>query len=64
MYAPVATRFRTYLPDLRPWGDDGTAQAYVDAIFALPAMTDWEAGARLETAGTPEPRLSDKVKPS
>ena len=35
MYAPVATRFRTYLPDLAPYGDDGTAQAYVDALFAL-----------------------------
>jgi glutathione S-transferase len=50
MYAPVATRFRTYLPDLARWGDDGTAQAYVDAIFALPAMAEWEAGARRETA--------------
>ncbi len=42
MYAPVATRFRTYLPDLTPYGDDGTAQAYVDALFALPAMAAWE----------------------
>jgi glutathione S-transferase len=48
MYAPVASRFRTYLPDLSPYGDDGTAQAYVDAIFALPAMAEWEAGARRE----------------
>jgi len=45
MYAPVATRFRTYLPNLSPYGDDGTAQAYVDAIFALPAMADWERDA-------------------
>ncbi len=45
MYAPVASRLRTYLPDLSPYGDDGTAQAYVDAIFALPAMAEWEAGA-------------------
>jgi glutathione S-transferase len=52
MYAPVASRFRTYLPDLAPWGDDGTAQAYVDAIFALPAMAEWEAGARQETGVT------------
>ena len=50
MYAPVASRFRTYLPDLAPYGDDGTAQAYVDALFALPAMAEWEAGARRETA--------------
>jgi glutathione S-transferase len=49
MYAPVATRFRTYLPDLALYGDDGTAQAYVHAVFALPAMADWEAGARRET---------------
>jgi len=42
MYAPVATRFRTYLPDLSSYGDDGTAQAYVDAVFALPAMAAWE----------------------
>jgi glutathione S-transferase len=48
MYTPVATRLRTYLPDLRPWGDDGTAQAYVDALFALPAMAEWEEGARQE----------------
>ena len=52
MYAPVATRFRTYLPDLGPYGDDGTAQAYVEALFALPAMADWEAGARREAQGS------------
>jgi glutathione S-transferase len=50
MYAPVASRFRTYLPDLAPYGDDGVAQAYVDALFALPAMAEWEAGVRRETA--------------
>jgi glutathione S-transferase len=48
MYAPVASRFRTYLPDLAPYGDDGTAQAYLEAIFALPGMARWEAGARRE----------------
>lgn len=48
MYAPVASRFRTYLPDLARYGDDGTAQAYVEAVFALPAMAAWEAGARHE----------------
>ena len=41
MYAPVASRFRTYLPDLAAYGDDGTAQAYVEALFALPAMIQW-----------------------
>lgn len=48
MYGPVASRFRTYLPDLARYGDDGTAQAYVDALFALPAMIEWEDGARSE----------------
>jgi glutathione S-transferase len=28
MYAPVAARFRTYVPDLGGYGDDGTAQAW------------------------------------
>ena len=50
MYAPVASRFRTYLPDLAAYGDDGTAQAYVEALFALPAMMQWQAGARAEIA--------------
>jgi glutathione S-transferase len=50
MYAPVASRFRTYVSDLAPYGDDGTAQAYVEALFALPAMAEWEQGARSETA--------------
>jgi glutathione S-transferase len=46
MFAPVASRLRTYLPDLAPYGDDGTAQAYVEAIFAMPEIAQWEAGAR------------------
>jgi glutathione S-transferase len=49
MYGPVASRFRTYLPELAPYGDDGAAQAYVDALFALPAMAEWEEGAHRET---------------
>jgi glutathione S-transferase len=49
MYAPVASRFRTYLPNLAPYGDDGTAQAYVEALFSLPAMAEWEEGALAET---------------
>ena len=48
MYAPVASRFRTYLPDLAPYGDDGAAQAYVDAVFAMPEIAEWESGARQE----------------
>ena len=50
MYAPVASRFRTYIPELTPYGDDGTAQAYVEALFALPAMVEWGHGARSQTA--------------
>lgn len=43
MYAPVATRFRTYDVPL-----DDTCQAYCDKIFAWPAMQEWVAQARLE----------------
>ena len=52
MYAPVATRFRTYLPDLSAHGDDGAAQAYVEAIFALPAFAEWEKAALEETGNS------------
>ncbi|HWE17983.1 MAG TPA: glutathione S-transferase family protein [Hyphomicrobiaceae bacterium] len=48
MYAPVASRFRTYLPDLAPYGDDGAAQAYVETLFSLREMAQWESGAREE----------------
>jgi glutathione S-transferase len=50
MYAPVASRFRTYVPDLARYGDDGTAAAYVDALFATPEMAEWGEGARREIA--------------
>lgn len=51
MYAPVASRVRTYLPDLGPYGDrEGTAQAYVAALFAHPGMQQWEAEARAQNA--------------
>jgi glutathione S-transferase len=55
MYAPVASRFRTYLPDLAPYGDDdddGTAQAYIETLFALPAMAEWEQGARSQASAS------------
>ena len=51
MYAPVATRFRTYGVDLAHFGDNGTASAYAAAILALPAMADWTEGAKEETGG-------------
>lgn len=40
MYAPVATRFRTYDVKLDP-----VSQAYCDQIFAWPAMQEWIAQA-------------------
>jgi glutathione S-transferase len=49
MFAPVATRFRTYGLDLSTFGDDGKAQVYADAILALPAMAEWTRGAEAET---------------
>ncbi|HUS63066.1 MAG TPA: glutathione S-transferase family protein [Kofleriaceae bacterium] len=43
MYAPVATRFRTYGVEL-----DGACQAYVDALFAHPQVAAWLAAAEAE----------------
>jgi glutathione S-transferase len=48
MYAPVATRFRTYGVPLAEFGDDGTTADYVDAIHALPDMAQWLAEADAE----------------
>ena len=48
MYAPVVSRFRTYgieIPEL--------IEAYSERIFALPAMGDWIAAAKAETADLP-----------
>lgn len=50
MYAPIASRFRTYVGDLGVYGDDGTAARYMDALFALPAMEAWTHGAEAERA--------------
>ena len=59
MYAPVASRFRTYLPDLSPYGDDGSAQAYVETLFSLPEMAQWERDAKEEVQGA---RLPGKAE--
>lgn len=61
MYAPVASRLKTYVPDLAPFGDDGTAQAYIDSLFALPAMKEWAAGAaeEIQAYGLPQPVGAD-----
>lgn len=44
MFAPVATRFRTYGVQL-----DETSEHYCNAIFAWPGFKEWEAAALLET---------------
>lgn len=43
MFAPVTTRFVTYGVDM-----DATCRAYVDAVYALPAMKQWIADAERE----------------
>jgi len=43
MFAPVVTRFRTYQSDI-----ESEAEAYCDAIIALPAMQEWVAAAKNE----------------
>jgi glutathione S-transferase len=48
MYAPVATRFRTYGVDLAAFGDDGSAAAYAETVLALPEMALWSEGAEAE----------------
>lgn len=45
MYAPVASRFVSYGIDVGP-----IERAWMDAVFALPAMRDWLAGAQAEAA--------------
>jgi glutathione S-transferase len=44
MYAPVAIRFRGYGVPL-----DDNARQYCEALFALPAMREWQAAAEAET---------------
>jgi glutathione S-transferase len=51
MYAPVASRFRTYVKDLGRFGDDGTAKSYIDTLFAMPEMIAWGEGAQGELGG-------------
>jgi glutathione S-transferase len=45
MYAPVATRFRTYGVGPAAFGDDGTAAAYGETLLAMPEMREWGEGA-------------------
>ena len=46
MYAPVATRIRSYEIDVDP-----VAAAYVETIYALPAFRRWQEAALQETWG-------------
>ena len=48
MFAPVATRFRTFGVDLARFGDDSQAAEYARTILALPEMAEWTAGAEAE----------------
>lgn len=48
MYAPVVSRFATYLPDLGAYGDQGAARVYTEAMRALPAWVQWRDGAEAE----------------
>jgi glutathione S-transferase len=43
MYAPVVSRFRTYRVEL-----EEEAQAYADAVWALPALQEWLTAAKNE----------------
>ena len=43
MYAPVVSRFRTYRIEL-----EDEAQAYADAVWALPALQEWLTAAKNE----------------
>ncbi len=49
MYAPVATRFRTYAVGL-----SAAAQRYADLLLALPAVAEWYAAAHAETEVLPQ----------
>lgn len=49
MYAPVVTRFKTYDVKL-----SDVAQAYCDAVLALPAMQEWYAAAEAEPWTLPQ----------
>jgi len=49
MYAPVATRFRTYAVGL-----SAVAQRYADLLLALPAVAEWYAAAHAETEVLPQ----------
>ena len=42
-FTPVAARFRHFQVELAAHGDDGTAQAYCDALLGQPLFHEWTA---------------------
>ena len=48
MFAPVASRFRSYEVDLGRFGDDGTAARYRDTMMSMPEMLAWAEAAKAE----------------
>jgi glutathione S-transferase len=52
MYAPVVSRFHTYAVEV-----GASARAYMDAVMALPAWREWQAGALRETWVRPKDEL-------
>ena len=48
MFAPVASRFRSYEVDLGRFGDDGTAARYRDTVMSMPEMLAWAEAAKAE----------------
>jgi glutathione S-transferase len=56
MYAPVAVRFDGYGVQV-----DDTARAYMQALFALPAMREWRTAAAAETESVAD---TDKLQRS
>ena len=45
---PVQPAFGPTKSTSTAFGDDGTAQAYAEAVLALPAMDEWTEGAQAE----------------
>lgn len=56
MYAPIATRLRTY-----SIAADPVSEAYIDAIHALPAFVAWREAALKETWIVPEDEADEPV---
>jgi len=46
MFAPVASRFSSYVVKLGDYGDDGSADMYRAVMMSLPPMIDWGLAAR------------------